>query len=442
MNRSQMLALIVVGVAGAAVADAACSLSAQPARTAGSAPKPAANPARAVVPTAPTASAVPTTPPIAANPAPLTPAIAEPGAPITSGRARIEIMFVLDTTGSMSGLIEGAKKKIWSIASTVATAKQRPQVLMGLVGYRDRGDAYITTVTPLTEDLDSVYSKLMQFSADGGGDEPESVNQALAEALDKAGWTASSGNSRGPKPLQIIYLVGDAPPHMDYADDVKYPVTCKAAATRGIFINAIQCGSIPQTTPVWKAIASASEGEFFQIDQGGGVTSIAAPQDAALGALEIDLEATLIDYGNQAIQAEQISKRTAQSSVSASSAPAAAADRATYNMSDAGSTNLYGRQELVRDVRDKRVKLADIPVAELPKSMQSMTVAQREQFVHDKDVKREEVRAKIAALAKERDGFLRKEMAKLESKDSFDAAVTTSLRKQAERRQIEIPGSN
>ena len=102
---------------------------------------------------------------------------------IQSELPSIEVMFVLDTTGSMSGLIAAAKEKIWSIANTLASADPAPEIKMGLVGYRDRGDAYITTFTALFDDLDAVYTQLMRFQADGGGDTPESVNQALYEAV-------------------------------------------------------------------------------------------------------------------------------------------------------------------------------------------------------------------------------------------------------------------
>jgi Mg-chelatase subunit ChlD len=53
----------------------------------------------------------------------------------------VDVVFVLDTTGSMSGLIDAAKEKIWSIASTMAAAQPTPEIRIGLVGYRDRGDA-------------------------------------------------------------------------------------------------------------------------------------------------------------------------------------------------------------------------------------------------------------------------------------------------------------
>lgn len=65
---------------------------------------------------------------------------------LTNERSHIEVVFVLDTTGSMSGLIQAAKEKVWSIASTMAQADPAPEIKMGLVAYRDRGDEYVTRV--------------------------------------------------------------------------------------------------------------------------------------------------------------------------------------------------------------------------------------------------------------------------------------------------------
>src|SRR5687767_4184605 len=102
---------------------------------------------------------------------------------------QVEVVFVLDTTGSMGGLLEGAKKKIWSIASEIARGKPSPRLKIGLVAYRDKGDAYVTKVTDLNEDLDKVYGELLSFRADGGGDGPENVRQAMHDGITKIGWS-------------------------------------------------------------------------------------------------------------------------------------------------------------------------------------------------------------------------------------------------------------
>src|SRR5215813_14405569 len=107
---------------------------------------------------------------------------ASAAAPTPAKKVDIEVVFCLDTTGSMSGLIEGAKAKIWSICNQIANGKPTPDLKVGLVAYRDKGDVYITKVTDLTTDLDAIHGELKKFTADGGGDTPEHVNQALYDA--------------------------------------------------------------------------------------------------------------------------------------------------------------------------------------------------------------------------------------------------------------------
>ena len=97
-------------------------------------------------------------------------------APVTFGEKHItpspsstlELVFVLDTTGSMGGLLDGAKQRIWGIVNEVMQTESRPAVRIGLVAYRDRGDQFVTQVLPLTDDLDQVYKVLMSYQADGG----------------------------------------------------------------------------------------------------------------------------------------------------------------------------------------------------------------------------------------------------------------------------------
>src|SRR5262245_66585641 len=98
------------------------------------------------------------------------------------------MVFVIDTTGSMGGLIEGAKQKTWQIINEVMQKRSKPHVRVGLVAYRDKGDAYVTKVLPLTEDLDKVYMNLMDYQAGGGGDVPGAVGCVLSVAVERAGW--------------------------------------------------------------------------------------------------------------------------------------------------------------------------------------------------------------------------------------------------------------
>src|SRR3979409_2610314 len=60
-----------------------------------------------------------------------------------SARPVVEVAFVLDTTGSMGPLIEGAKRKIWSIATSIVEANPDAAIRMGIVAYRHISDDYV-----------------------------------------------------------------------------------------------------------------------------------------------------------------------------------------------------------------------------------------------------------------------------------------------------------
>src|SRR5712671_3819882 len=133
----------------------------------------------------------------------------------TSAAARpvVEVAFVLDTTGSMGPLIEAAKRKIWSIATAIIDCSPDAEIRMGLVAYRDIGDVYVTRTYDLTTDIQDLYGELLNLRAQGGGDWPESVNEALYVGVQKLSW------SQGRNTTRVLFLVGDAPPHMDYPQD-------------------------------------------------------------------------------------------------------------------------------------------------------------------------------------------------------------------------------
>src|SRR5215218_4147831 len=215
--------------------------------------------------------------------------------PDANAEKTLEMVFVLDTTGSMGGLIDGAKQRIWGIINEVMQTPAHPNVRVGLVAYRDKGDAYVTQVLPLTNDLDRVYSTLMEYRADGGGDGPEDVRRALADGVRKAGWSKPQANT-----AQIVFLVGDAPPHDDYLQEPDTLATAAEAIRVGMVVNTIQCGADGQTRQVWQQIARRGEGQYFAIAQDGGVETIATPYDSRLSELGGKLGSTYLAYGGGA----------------------------------------------------------------------------------------------------------------------------------------------
>ena len=344
--------------------------------------------------------------------------------PLQGGK--VEVVFVLDTTGSMGGLIDAAKEKIWSIASTLAQAKQAPEIRMGLVAYRDRGDAYVTQVVDLSKDLDSMYATLMRFQADGGGDGPESVNKGLFDAVHQMSW------SQDPQAYKVVFLVGDAPPHMDYQDEMKYPEIVAAAAKKGIVVNAIQCGQMSETIGPWQQIAALGDGRYFTVDQAGSALAIATPFDDQLATLAAKLDATRLYYGSAPEQAAMERKVAATEEIVVTASSAAQARRAAFNATASGVANLVGDKDLVADVASGRVDLAAVPEAELPPAVAHLPRAELDALVKETSEQRQKLQSEIAALAGQRDAFI---AAKVEAAGgaagSLDQEIYDAVREQA-----------
>ena len=342
------------------------------------------------------------------------------------GAKRVEVVFVLDTTGSMSGLIHAAKEKIWSIASTLAQAQQSPEISMGLVAYRDRGDAYVTQVVDLNRDLDSMYAKLMNFAADGGGDGPEAVNEALEAAIHRMSWSQDQST------YKVVFLVGDAPPHMDYQDDVKYSQVVAAAAANGIIVNTVQCGSLSETVAPWQHIAALGHGRYFTVEQAGSAVAIETPFDARIATLAAELDGTRLYYGSAEQQRAMAAKVDATDRLNAEASVAARARRGSFNVSAAGAGNLLGERELVDDIASGRVDLAKVPAAELPATVAALPPAEQRQLLAETAEKREELKRQIAALASERDAYIE---AQIEADGgagaSLDQQIYDAVREQA-----------
>ncbi len=345
-------------------------------------------------------------------------------------RPQMEVCFVLDTTGSMSGLIEGAKQKIWSIANEMISAKPTPELRLGIIGYRDRGDQYVVKSFDLTNDIDAVYASLRGFSAGGGGDAPESVNEALNEAVTKMSWSTDRSV------LKIIFLVGDAPPHMDYANSPKYPEICQAAMKKDLIINTVQCGTMGETTPIWKEIAKLGEGSYAAIAQEGGMLAITTPMDTELAELNRKVGRTLVAYGGERVRREVLAKQTASEAAPAS----VTADRLWFNARSGKS--VQGEGELLDSFAEGKMKIGDVKKDQLPADWEKLDDAELRAAIEKKQQERTELQARILQLNRDRDAYITAERKKQVSvkADSFDEQVAAAIRAQAARKGITYGG--
>ena len=344
---------------------------------------------------------------------------------------QIEVVFILDTTSSMGGLIQAAKEKIWSIATTMASAEQAPDIRMGLVAFRDRGDSYVTKVLDLSQDLDSMYASLMDFKAQGGGDGPESVNQALYDAINRISW------SENDNVYKVAFLIGDAPPHMDYNNDVKFPVTLEMAKRKGIVVNTIQSGQNSYTAPVWKNIAQLGYGEYFQVENSGNAVAVATPYDKKLSELAASLEDTRLYFGDSETKERQKKKNEATRKIQQELSEAALARRATFNASNSGARNFLGESELVDAISSGRIELDDIDKDDMPVSLKAYAPAEQMEVITRMAEQRLEIKRDIQKLSESRNDYIRDQVAKDGgASESLDEKIYSAVKKQAETKGL------
>ena len=358
-----------------------------------------------------------------------------PPVELTSVGPTMEMVFVLDTTGSMGGLLTGAKERIWGIVNEVMQTSSLSSVKVGLVAYRDRGEQYVTRVLPLAEDLDKVYSTLMDYEAFGGGDEAENVRRALAEGVVKAGWSQSSS-----KHAKILFLVGDAPPH-DYDDEPDTLTISDLAVKQGIIVNTIQCGTSLATKQTWEAIARRGQGQYFLIPQNGGVETISTPYDQQLSQLGTRLGGTYVAYGGGE-GAEGDSYRSMRKEIAVSTesviatrtAPSAAAER---SVNKALNSKAY-IGDLLQDIENGSTKLESVKTEDLPSEIKKLSAEERKKEIEKRLAERSEIRKEILSLSKQRTEYIAAEQKKRNGgvQNSFDVAVSAALRQQLAKKGL------
>ncbi|MGC4116525.1 MAG: vWA domain-containing protein [Myxococcales bacterium] len=185
-----------------------------------------------------------------------------------NGAIQLDVLFALDTTGSMSDEIDRIKATLLTVTDRLRGLTQKLDLRYGAVLFRDLGDDYVTRPIAFTSDVRTFMQTLQKVEAGGGGDEPESVNRALAEAV-AAKWR--------PGAAKVVFLIGDAPPHMDYEGDVGYGQTMKAALAKGIRVHSIAASGLSALgTLVWRQVAQYTRGKFVFIEYGSAQATAAA----------------------------------------------------------------------------------------------------------------------------------------------------------------------
>jgi hypothetical protein len=283
----------------------------------------------------------------------------------------------------------------------------------------------------------------MSYQALGGGDGPEDVRQALADGVHKVGWS-----HRSPNIAQILFLVGDAPPHDNYDNEPDTVASASEAVHAGVLVNTIQCGNMPGTDVAWKKISRAGEGQYFAIAQDGGVVAIATPFDAELSRLGSKVGGTYMAFGHgmmmsgmggmggAAFRKDKVEAQRRIERRITSSAPIAAQAERAYNK--AINAAAYDDSDLIQGIENGKVKLEALKTDELPDEFQKLSAEERKKAIAEKIDERKKIRVQILELSKKREAYLEEERKKQSAKNpaGFDEAVSAALKAQIARQGL------
>jgi hypothetical protein len=344
--------------------------------------------------------------------------------PAPEHKGKVDLVIALDTSGSMEGLIDSARARLWDAVNLLATAKPRPVLRVGLIQYGNDGIAretgFTRTEMDLTTDLDAVYAKLFALRTNGGY---EYVARATKHAADRMSW------DRDRETLRLLFVAGNEPADQD--PEVTLEKALGLAKEKRIIVNTIYCGNAgAEEARLWQKVAADGKGRYASIDQHRAVVAaISTPHDAELARLSSELNTTYVAYGAQGhVKAENQKAQDANASASggyAASARAVSKSSGLYRASD---------WDLVDALKDGTVKLEELKPAELPEPLRAMPDGERAKWVEEKRKERESIQKKIAELSQERDRYISAERAKMAKAGAagLDEAMNGAIRAQAE----------
>ncbi len=364
-----------------------------------------------------------------ATPEPAVAANASPAADTAAAPPVIQMAILLDTSGSMRGLVNQARAHLWKIVNEFATVRQdgqAPRLEVALYQYGSSRlpaeEGFLKRVVPLTDDLDRVSEALFALQISGSR---EFCGQTIQAAVEELDWTTSE------KHLRCIFIAGNE----SFAQGpVAWDQACRAAISKGITVSTIFCG--PTQTGVqlnWKTGADLAMGSYLSIDQNRAVAEIAAPQDKKLVELSAKLNETYVAFGRKQQREKFLQNQVQQDTNAAAVAPSAAADRAATKASGVYQNT---SRDLVDACREGTIKLDELKPEELPESLQKLTLKEQKAYIETKAQQRREIQQQIQELSTARNSYIATERARQakasgEEGNSLDDAIIQSVRQQA-----------
>jgi hypothetical protein len=355
----------------------------------------------------------------------------QPKAERKAKKSKVQIAILLDTSGSMEGLIHQARTQLWKIVNDFENCrknKRRPDLEVALYEYGKSSlpvtEHYLKQIVPFTGDLDILSEKLFELRTNGG---QEYCGAVIHDAVLNLEW------SKRPDDLKMIFIAGNEPFSQGPID---FRSSCRSAISNGVTINTIHCGSEAEgKRGFWAEGALLGEGEFLNINHNDVRPVPSTPYDKRLMELSSQLNTTYVPYGQKDKQESFLKRQEAQDANASEAAPSVAAGRAATKSSGFYRNSTF---DLLDAIEEGKVKLKSLKEDELPPELKKLSPEKRDEYLAQKKKERLTVQSEIKKLNKQRTQHLAElTEATPDGETQFDDAVLKTVRTQAKARNFE-----
>lgn len=363
-----------------------------------------------------------------------------PAAPVpTQATKPVDLVICLDCSGSMNGLLDSARLKLWDVVSELAKIKPTPVLRVAVYSYGGNGADYpadkgfIRKEIDLTTDLDAVYDKLSALKISGSTEYATTVSK---RAIDDQKWSEEKGA------LKLVFVCGNE--NADQDKTVTYEALGKLAKEKGVIVNAIYCG--PNTdgiAPGWQSLAEQGGGKFASIDQNkASQVVIATPFDKELAELSGKLNTTYVAYGKDGKEKAENQKKQDENAAKAAPGSGGVANAASRAAVKGGEQYRNDAWDLLdRMKNDPKFDVKTLKDEELCDEMKKLKPEEREAFLKKKADERADIQKKIADLSAKRSKHIddeKKKAPKSDADKALDDALRATIRTQAKDKGFEV----
>lgn len=351
-------------------------------------------------------------------------------ATMATGKKKIKIALLLDTSNSMDGLIDQARAQLWKIVNELALAKcdnEKPNLEIALYEYGNDGlseeKGFIRQVSPFTGDLDLISEKLFSLRTNGG---QEYCGYVISSASKQLDWNSASGD------LQLMFIAGNESfqqrPAISYVSthsDITSDIACNVARIKGIVVNTIYCGNYDKgVSDGWKLGATSTNGSYMSIEQDRKTVYIETPYDDKIAALNDKLNETYVSYGAEGDYKK--SNQVKQDKNAAGYSSSNVAERAVSKSSTFYDATSW---DLVDASKQKEFEVSKLKDSELPAELKGKTTEQKQAYIKAKTEERNAVIKEIGALSVKRNAYITEKSKETgAAEQSLDAVMIKAIK--------------